>query len=127
MKRVDKILRREIEKASENFVKPEKDLAAVDDIMLIYFLSHKRQRLKLVEHNFAYPLGHILTARGRQNVSDDGLHLTVAETGGQVRGKKTGSGFPVPLIMTYDFDKFKPHTLMKVIEKHKVNVFGAAY
>ena len=121
-------LTEEIEKASENFVKPEKDLAAgINDIMLIYFTSGTTGMPKMVEHNFAYPLGHILTARYWQNVSDDGLHLTVAETGWAKAawGKIYGQWLSGSAIMTYDFDKFKPHTLMKVIEKHKVTTFCA--
>ena len=36
---------------------------------------------KMVEHDNTYPLGHILTAKYWQNVEDDGLHYTVADSG----------------------------------------------
>ena len=36
---------------------------------------------KMVQHDFTYPLGHILTAKYWQNVQGGGLHLTVADTG----------------------------------------------
>jgi acetyl-CoA synthetase len=35
----------------------------------------------MVQHDFTYPLGHIVTARYWQNVADGGLHLTLSETG----------------------------------------------
>ena len=95
--------------------------------MLIYFTSGTTGMPKMVEHNFAYPLGHILTAKYWQNVSDNGLHLTVAETGWAKAawGKIYGQWLSGCAVMTYDFDKFKPHTLMKVIEKYKVTTFCA--
>jgi acetyl-CoA synthetase len=121
-------LTEEIDKASPEFVKPTGDSAAeLNDIMLIYFTSGTTGMPKMVEHNFAYPLGHILTAKFWQNVSDNGLHLTVAETGWAKAawGKIYGQWLSGCAVMTYDFDKFKPHSLMKVIEKYKVTSFCA--
>ena len=51
------------------------------DPSLLYFTSGTTGMPKMVQHDFAYPLGHILTARYWQNVQDGGLHLTVADTG----------------------------------------------
>jgi acetyl-CoA synthetase len=118
----------EIEKASDNFVKPENDLAAgINDIMLIYFTSGTTGMPKMVKHDYGYPLGHILTAKYWQNVSDNGLHLTVAETGWAKAawGKIYGQWLSGSAIMTYDFDKFKPKNLMQVVEKYKVTTFCA--
>ncbi|MGD1006989.1 MAG: AMP-binding protein [Ignavibacteriaceae bacterium] len=121
-------LTEEIEKASDIFVKPENDAAAgINDIMLIYFTSGTTGMPKMVNHDFAYPLGHILTAKFWQNVEDNGLHLTVAETGWAKAawGKIYGQWLSGCAIMTYDFDKFKPKLLMQVIEKYKVTSFCA--
>ena len=52
-----------------------------DDMLLLYFTSGTTGMPKMVRHDFTYPLGHILTAKYWQNVQDDGLHLTVADTG----------------------------------------------
>ena len=50
--------------------------------MLLYFTSGTTGMPKMVNHDFyTYPLGHILTAKYWQNVRDNGLHLTVADTG----------------------------------------------
>jgi acetyl-CoA synthetase len=121
-------LTEEIEKAPDTFVKPEKNLAAgINDTMLIYFTSGTTGMPKMVYHNFAYPLGHILTAKYWQNVQDDGLHLTVAETGWAKAawGKIYGQWLSGCAVMAYDFDKFKPKHLMQVVEKYKVTSFCA--
>ena len=121
-------LTEEIEKASDIFVKPgNKQAAGINDIMLIYFTSGTTGMPKMVHHNFAYPLGHILTAKYWQNVEDNGLHLTVAETGWAKAtwGKIYGQWLSGCAVMAYDFDKFKPKHLMQVVEKYKVTRFCA--
>ena len=68
--------------AGESFERPRGAVAAAnDDIMLLYFTSGTTGMPKMVRHDFAYPLGHILTAKYWQCVRDGGLHLTVADTG----------------------------------------------
>jgi acetyl-CoA synthetase len=97
------------------------------DIMLLYFTSGTTGMPKMVKHNFSYPLGHILTAKFWQNVQDNGLHLTVAETGWAKAawGKIYGQWLSGSAIMAYDFDKFVPKNLMDVIVKYKVTTFCA--
>ena len=51
------------------------------DPMLLYFTSGTTGYPKMVLHNYAYPVGHIITARHWHNVVPDGLHLSVADTG----------------------------------------------
>ncbi|MCD8194218.1 MAG: AMP-binding protein, partial [Tannerellaceae bacterium] len=52
-----------------------------DDIMVMYFTSGTTGNPKMVSHDFAYPLGHILTAKYWHNLHPDSLHLTIADTG----------------------------------------------
>jgi len=82
---------------------------------------------KMVNHTFTYPLGHIVTAKYWQNVQDNGLHLTVADTGWakSAWGKIYGQWLAGSAVMTYDYDKFVPKNLMDVIEKYKVTTFCA--
>ncbi len=98
-----------------------------DDIMLLYFTSGTSGNPKMVEHNFAYPLGHIVTAKYWQNVIDDGLHLTVAETGWakSVWGKLYGQWICGSAVMVYDMLTFMPSRMMNVISKYHVTTFCA--
>jgi acetyl-CoA synthetase len=117
-----------MEHSSDLFVRPTGALASRnEDIMLLYFTSGTTGMPKMVNHNFVYPLGHILTAKYWQNVQDDGLHFTVADTGWakSAWGKLYGQWLSGSAVMTYDYDKFVPKNLMEVIEKYKVTTFCA--
>lgn len=118
----------ELDKASENFIRPSGDESVTNsDIMLLYFTSGTTGMPKMVQHNFTYPLGHILTAGYWQNVSDGGLHLTVADTGWAkaMWGKIYGQWICGAAVFVYDYDKFVPKNLLDVIVKHKVTSFCA--
>ena len=97
------------------------------DIMLLYFTSGTTGMPKMVQHNFAYPLGHIITARYWQNVRENGLHLTVADTGWAKAawGKIYGQWLSGTAVFVYDYDKFVPKNLLEVISKHGVTSFCA--
>jgi acetyl-CoA synthetase len=121
-------LTEEIEKASDVFEKPPVgERTKNNDTMLLYFTSGTTGMPKMVNHNFDYPLGHILTAKYWQNNMDNGLHFTVADTGWakSAWGKIYGQWISGSAVMTYDYDKFIPRNLMTVIEKHKVTTFCA--
>ena len=95
--------------------------------MLIYFTSGTTGYPKAVEHNHTYTLGHIITARYWQCVKEKGLHLTVAETGwGKASwGKIYGQWLCGCGVMVYDFDKFSPGKLLRIMERYKVTSFCA--
>lgn len=118
----------EIEKYAPEFPRPQGELATHnEDPMLIYFTSGTSGYPKMVLHNFLYPLGHIITAKYWQQVVDDGLHLTVAETGwakcswGKIYGQWiAGSG-----IFVYDMASFHPDRMLSNIAKYGVTTFCA--
>lgn len=117
-----------MENSSEISARPTAERATKnDDIMLLYFTSGTTGMPKMVNHNYIYPLGHILTAKYWQNVHDNGLHFTVADTGWakSAWGKLYGQWLSGSAVMTYDFDKFVPKNMMEVIEKYKVTTFCA--
>ncbi|OXU15850.1 AMP-binding protein [Sedimentisphaera salicampi] len=101
--------------------------AGGEDPMLVYFSSGTTAYPKMVEHNFNYPLGHIITAKYWQNVIDDGLHYTVADTGWAkcVWGKIYGQWISGSAVFAYDYKKFDAAKLLKKAAKYKVNTFCA--
>lgn len=118
----------EIEKASKDFQRLEGDKATCsDDTSLLYFTSGTTGMPKMVQHNFKYPLGHIVTAKFWQNVQDGGLHLTVADTGWAkaMWGKLYGQWICGSAVFVYDYDKFVPKDLINVIVKYGVTTFCA--
>jgi len=119
---------RGMEESPEEFPKPAADEApGNNDIMLLYFTSGTTGMPKMVTHDFTYPLGHIVTAKYWQNVQENGLHFTIADTGWakSAWGKIYGQWLAGSAVMTYDYDKFVPRDILKVIEKYKVTTFCA--
>ena len=118
----------EIEKAGDQFERPGgKDATKNDEIMIIYFTSGTVGLPKMVQHNFVYPLGHIITAKYWQNVTDDGLHYTVADTGWMkaVWGKLYGQWISGSAVFAYDYEEFNPANLLKMTAKYGVTTFCA--
>ena len=113
---------------SDDFTRPQGDGATVnEDIMLLYFTSGTSGYPKMVQHNFTYPLGHIVTARYWQKVVDGGLHLTLAETGWAkaVWGKIYGQWLAGSAVFAYDMVTFVPGRLLEKMERYKVTTFCA--
>jgi acetyl-CoA synthetase len=121
-------LTEEVEKASGEFERPKgKADASNSDIFLIYFTSGTTGMPKMVRHNFTYPLGHIITTKYWQNVLDDKLHLTVADTGWAKAawGKLYGQWICGAVVFAYDYNRFIPKDMLKIIEKYKIATFCA--
>jgi acetyl-CoA synthetase len=117
-----------IDAASPSFVRPTGNKAAGnEDIMLLYFTSGTTGYPKMVQHNFMYPLGHIITAKYWHNVIPGGLHLTVAETGWAkaMWGKIYGQWLAGAAVFVYDMDAFVPHKLLEKVSEFKVTSFCA--
>ena len=105
----------------------ERGKTSNEDPMLLYFTSGTTGMPKMVVHNMAYPVAHIITARYWHNVHEDDLHLTVSETGWMkaVWGKLYGQWLACASIFVYDFDKFVPGDLLHMMEKYHVTTFCA--
>ncbi len=115
-----------IDNAPEGFVPREK--TTNDDKFLVYFTSGTTGNPKMVAHKYLYPLGHMITAKFWQDVVDDGLHLTMAETGWAKCswGKIYGQWIAGTAIFVYDyFGKFTPTDILPLISKYKITTFCA--
>ncbi|MDD3164850.1 MAG: AMP-binding protein [Oscillospiraceae bacterium] len=97
------------------------------DPMMLYFTSGTTGHPKAVLHDFTYPLCHIITAKHWQNVVDDGLHLSISDTGwGKASwGKIYGQWLCGAAVMVYDYDQFSPRKLMDIIRRYHVDTFCA--
>ena len=118
----------EMEHLPDSFARPINAAATSNnDISLLYFTSGTTGMPKMVRHDFTYPLGHILTAKYWQNVQEDGLHLTVADTGWAkaVWGKIYGQWLAGCAVFVYDYNKFAPGKLLDVLVRYGVTSFCA--
>lgn len=108
------------------FVKPENP-SKNEDIMLLYFTSGTTGEPKMVIHNYVYPLGHILTSGYWQNLKEDSLHLTLADTGWAKAawGKLYGQWIMGACVFVYDHEKFTPSDLLQIMQDYKVTSFCA--
>ena len=119
---------KELEGASSDFIRPAgAEATKNDDIILAYFTSGTTGYPKMVKHDQTYPLGHILTAKYWQNVGDDGLHYTVADTGWAkcAWGKIYGQWLAGSAVFVYDYDRFDAGRMMEKMIKYGVTTFCA--
>ncbi len=112
----------------DTFERPTGEAAVTSkDIMLMYFTSGTTGNPKAVEHNFAHPLGHIITAKYWQQVREDKLHMSVTDSGWAKFGwgKIYGQWICGATIFAYDMDKFVPAKLLQKIQDYKLTTFCA--
>ncbi|EID86033.1 Acyl-coenzyme A synthetase/AMP-(fatty) acid ligase [Treponema sp. JC4] len=118
----------EYERLPAEFPRPVGDAATHnDDPMLLYFTSGTSGYPKMVLQNFDYPIGHIITAKYWHGVLDDGLHLSIAETGWAKAtwGKLYGQWICGTAQFVYDMNMFKPAKMLEMISKYGLTTFCA--
>ena len=118
----------EYEKMSDKFPRPQGEAATHnEDPMLLYFTSGTSGYPKMVLQNYDYPIGHIMTAKYWHGVVEDGLHLTIAETGWakSTWGKLYGQWLAGTAIFVYDMHMFKPAKMLEMISKYGLTTFCA--
>ncbi|MCI5867565.1 MAG: AMP-binding protein [Methanosphaera sp.] len=115
-------LRSEVEKASEDFQRPDYENDSAEDISVLFFSSGSTGQPKMIEHSFGYPLAHIVTSYFWHQVVEDGLHYTIADTGwgkalwGEIYGSWIcGSG-----IYIYDYERFHAFDVLSRALDHKI-------
>ena len=118
----------EYEKAPAEFPRPVGEAATHNkDPMLLYFTSGTSGYPKMVLQDYDYPIGHIMTAKYWHGVVEDGLHLTIAETGWakSTWGKLYGQWIAGTALFVYDMNMFKPAKMLEMISKYGLTTFCA--
>ena len=93
--------------------------------MLMYFSSGTSGNPKMVLHDNAYALAHLMTAKHWLNVEPEGVHLTIADTGWgkAVWGKLYGQWLMEACVFTYDYDRFAAGEILSLIGKYRITTF----
>lgn len=119
---------KEYETLDPEFPRPVGEAATHnDDPLLIYFTSGTSGYPKMVLQDYLYPIGHIMTAKYWHGVVDDGLHLTIAETGWAKAswGKIYGQWICGTAQFVYDMNMLKPDKMLQMISKYGLTTFCA--
>ncbi len=111
---------------AEPYAKPA-HVNSNDDTLLIYFTSGTSGEPKMVAHDHLYALGHLTTGVFWHNLSQDSIHLTVADTGWgkAVWGKLYGQWFAGATVFVYDHEKFNAKDMLSQIARYHVTSFCA--
>lgn len=98
-----------------------------DGLMLMYFTSGTTGYPKMAVHDHKMALAHIQNAKHWQKVDPNGIHLTISDTGWAKAawGKIFGQLSMGTCIFVYDFEKFIPSNMLKMIEKYKITTLCA--
>ena len=117
-----------MEKASRELSTGEIGKTLSSDPMLIYFTSGTTGHPKMVLHTHSYPLGHEVTAKFAQALTEHDLHWTVSETGWAKAawGKLFGQMIVGATIIQWELPgRFDADGLLRAMEKYGVTSFCA--
>jgi len=117
-----------MEKASRELSTEEIGKTRSSDPMLIYFTSGTTGHPKMVLHTHSYPLGHEVTAKFAQALTEHDLHWTVSETGWAKAawGKLFGQMIVGATIIQWELPgRFDADGLLRAMEKYGVTTFCA--
>lgn len=112
----------------DTWERPTGDAAVIsEDIMLIYFTSGTTGNPKPVMHDYAHPLGHIITAKYWQQVRENCLHMSVTDSGWAKFGwgKIYGQWIAGATIFAYDMDRFVATNLLEKMQEYQLTTFCA--
>ena len=118
----------DITNQSEVFDRPVGEACPMrDEIMLMYFTSGTTSYPKIAAHTHTYSLGHIVTAKFWHNVSPEGVHCTISDTGWgkAVWGKLYGQWLAETCVFAYDFVKFDAHDILPLFKEYQITTFCA--
>lgn len=119
---------KEIKQSSKEINRADIDKTKSSDPMLIYFTSGTESYPKMVLHNHSYAIGHEVTARFAQDLKEEDIHWTLADTGWAKTawGKLFGQWIVGCTVIQYNMKgKFNAETALKIIQDFNVTTFCA--
>lgn len=98
-----------------------------DDPMIMFFTSGTSGYPKMALHSCKYPLGHFHTAKYWHCVRNNGVHLTISDTGWgkALWGKLYGQWMYEGAVFVYDFDRFNAADILPLFAEYKITTFCA--
>ena len=98
-----------------------------DDTLLMFFTSGTSGYPKIAVHSHKYPLGHFHTAKFWHDVSTEGLHFTISDTGWakSMWGKLYGQWLCEAAVFVFDFDRFDASEILPMFAKYHITSFCA--
>jgi len=118
----------EMAKASNKLHRKDVEATRTTDPLIIYFTSGTTGNPKMVLHTHSYPLGHEVTARFAQSLSETDLHWTISETGWAKAawGKLFGQMIVGAAIIQWETpQRFSPEGVLDAMERYGVTSFCA--
>ncbi|MFH1234580.1 MAG: AMP-binding protein [Candidatus Diapherotrites archaeon] len=116
----------EMAKAPKEIKNPAKTKSS--DPMLVYFTSGTESYPKMVLHEQKYALGHEVTARFAQDLTEEDVHWTIADTGWAKTawGKLFGQWIVGCTVLQFNQKgKFDADTALGIIQRFNVTTFCA--
>jgi len=116
------------DKASGELTLPDGYRTKSSDDLILYFTSGTTKFPKMVMHDQTYALGHEITARFWQDLTEDDIHWTLSDTGWgkAVWGKMFGQWIIGTTVLTHNAaDGFDAEKHLYILEKYGVTTFCA--